>query len=159
MTISSKLNKMPSKNALIKSEVDAKAISMMIRHGGRKFLSKLKQKSIRSNNSWYRMLSVDKRRFIEAVIQTVDKIRSSLLLKILTGFVEKLFRAIGGIRGLMGNLAYEMQNFGHPLAQRISVIAAKWGNNVAAAWSNDEGFIRYLTVIDMNNLPIFRIFS
>ena len=82
-----------------------------------------------------------------------------LLLKILTGFVEKLFRAIGGIRGLMGNFAYEMQNFGHPLAQRISVIAAKWGNNVAAAWSNDEGFIRYLTVIDMNNLPIFRIFS
>ena len=145
MTISSKLNKMPSKNALIKSEVDAKAISMMIRHGGRKFLSKLKQKSIRSNNSWYRMLSLDKRRFIEAVIQTVDKIRSSLLLKILTGFVEKLLRAIGGIRGLMGNLAYE--------------IAAKWGNSLAAAWSNDEGFIRYLTVIDMNNLPIFRIFS
>ena len=159
MTISSKLDKMPSKNNLIKSEVDAKDISIMIRHGGRKFLSKLKQKSIRSNNSWYRVLSMDKRRFIDAVIQTVDKIRSSLLLKILTGFVEKLFRAIGGIRGLIGNFAFEMQNFGYPLAQRISVIAAKWGNNLAANWSNDEGFIRYLTVIDMNNLPIFRIFS
>jgi hypothetical protein len=159
MTISSKLDKMPSKNALINSEVVAKDISMMISHGGRKFLSKLKQKSIRSNNSWYRVLSLDKRRFIDAVIQTVDKIRSSLLLKILTGFVEKLFRAIGGIRGLIGNFAFEMQNFGYPLAQRISVIAAKWGNNLAATWSNDQGFIRYLTVIDMNNLPIFRIFS
>src|SRR5208283_5504857 len=154
MTISSKLNKIPSKNVLIKSEV-AKDISVMISHGGRKFLSKLKQKSIRSNNSWYRVLSVDKRRFIEAVIQTVDKIRSSLLLKILAGFVEKLFRAMGGIRGLMGNFAFEMQNFGYPLAQRVSVIAAKWGNNLAATWSNDEGFVRYLTVIDMNNLPIF----
>src|SRR5208283_3339150 len=106
MTISSKLNKIPSKNVLIKSEV-AKDISMMISHGGRKFLSKLKQKSIRSNNSWYRILSLDKRRFIDAVIQTVDKIRSSLLLKILTTFVEKLLRAIGGIRGLIGNLGYE----------------------------------------------------
>jgi hypothetical protein len=130
---------------------------MMIRHGGRKFLSKLKQKSIRSNNSWYRTLSLDKRRFIEAVIQTVDKIRSSLLLKILTEFVEKLLRAIGGLRGLIGNLAYEMQNLGHPLAQRISVIATKWGNNLAANWSNDEGFIKYLTVISMNELPIFKV--
>ncbi len=157
MTISSRLDKIHSKNNLIKSEVDAKAISMMIRHGGRKFLSKLKQKSIRSNNSWYRILSLDKRRFIDAVIQTVDKIRSSLLLKILTGFVEKLFRAIGGIRGLVGDLAFEMRNFGYPLAQRVSVIAAKWGNNLAADWSNDEGFIRYLTVIDMNNLLIFKV--
>ena len=159
MPISSKLDKMPCKNVLVKSEVAAKDISIMIRHGGGRFLSKLKQKSIRSNNSWYRVLSVDKRRFIDAVIQTVDKIRSSLLLKILAGFVEKLFRAMGGIRGLMGNFAFEMQNFGYPLAQRVSVIAAKWGNNLAATWSNDEGFIRYLTVIDMNNLPIFRIFS
>ena len=100
---------------------------------------------------------MDKRRFIDAVIQTVDKIRSSLLLKILTGFVEKLLRAIGGIRGLIGNFAFEMQNFGYPLAQRVSVIAVKWGNNLAANWSNDEGFIRYLTVIDMNNLSIFKV--
>jgi hypothetical protein len=148
------------KPLIIKSEAVAKEdISVMISHGGRKFLSKLRQKSIRSNNSWYRVLSVDKRRFIDAVILTVDKIRSSLLLKILTGFVEKLFRAIGGVRGLIGNLGFEMQNFGYPLAQRVSVIAAKWGNNLALNWSNDAGFIRYLAVIDMNNLPIFRIFS
>jgi hypothetical protein len=148
------------KPLIIKSEAVAKEdISVMISHGGRKFLSKLKQKSIRSNNSWYRVLSVDKRRFIEAVIQTVDKIRSSLLLKILAGFVEKLFSAIGGVRGLIGNLGFEMKNFGYPLAQRVSFIAVKWGNNLAVNWSNDQGFIRYLTVIDMNNLPIFRIFS
>lgn len=157
MTISSKLDKMPGKNNLIKTEVAAEDIFNMIRHGGRKFLSKLKQKSIRSNNSWYRILSMDKRRFIDAVIQTVDKIRSSLLLKILTGFVEELLRAIGGIRGLIGNFAFEMRNFGYPLAQRVSVIAVKWGNSLAANWSNDEGFIRYLTVIDMNNLPIFKV--
>jgi hypothetical protein len=157
MAISSKLDKMRSKNAFIKSEALAKDISVMISHGGRKFLSKLKQKSIRSNNSWYRVLSVDKRRFIEAVIQTVDKIRSALLLKILTGFAEKLFRAIGGIRGLIGDLGFEMQNFGYPSAQKVSIIAAKWGNNLAANWSNDRGFIRYLAVIDMNNLSIFKV--
>jgi hypothetical protein len=157
MAISFKLDKIHSKNTLLKSEIVAEDISIMISHGGRKFLSKLKQKSIRSNNSWYHVLSVDKRRFIDAVILTVDKIRSSLLLKILTGFVEKLFRAIGGVRGLMGDLGFEMQNFGYPSAQRVSVIAAKWGNNLAANWSNDAGFIRYLAVIYMNNHPIFKV--
>jgi hypothetical protein len=159
MTFSSKHAKMPrkQKNELTKPEVDTQDISSMIRHGGRKFLSRLKQKSIRSNNSWYRILSLDKRRFIDAVIQTVDKIRSSLLLKLLTALAEKLLQAIGGIRGLVGNLAYKMQNFGRPLAQRISVIATKWGNSLAAKWANDEVFIRYLTVTDMNNLPIFRV--
>jgi hypothetical protein len=146
------------KPLIIKSEAVAKEdISVMISHGGRKFLLKLRQQSIRSNNSWYRVLSVDKRRFIEAVIQTVDKIRSSLLLKILAGFVEKLFRAIGGVRGLMGDLGFGMQNFGYPLAQRVSVMAVKWGNSLAANWSNDRGFIRYLAVIDMNNLSIFKV--
>jgi hypothetical protein len=159
MTISSKLTKTPSKqkNELIKTEGNTNDISSMIRHGGSKFLSKLKQKSLRSNNCWYRILSLDKRRFIDAVIQTVDNIRSSLLLKILTEFATKLLSAIGGIRTLMGNLPYGMQNFGHPLAQRISMIATKWGNNLAAKWANDEGFIRFLTVVDMNDLPIFRV--
>ena len=125
----------------------------MLLDGGTLFLSKLKQKSLRTNNSWYRVLNLEKRRFVDAVIQTVNKIRSTLLLKILTAVVEKLLRAIGGIRGLIGNLAYGMQNIGQPLAQKISVIAKKWGNNTAAKWANDTGFIRYLTVIGMNNPP------
>jgi hypothetical protein len=132
-------------------------ITSMIRKGGRKFLLTLKQKAIRINNSWYRALTIDKRRFIDAVIQTVDKVQSSLLLKILTSFAEKLLQSIGGIRGLIGNLYYSMQSFGQPLAQRISVIAKGWGNTLASNWAHNEGFIRYLTVIDMNDLPIFKV--
>lgn len=146
----------PGKKPIQKAEGE-NTILLLIRQGGSKFLAKLRQRSIRSNNSWYRVLSLDKRRFIDAVIQTVNKIRSSLLIKILTGFVEKLLQAMGGIRGLTGTLVYQMQNFGYPLVQKISTIAANWGNKLAAAWSNDEGFIRYLSVIDMNNLPIFRV--
>ena len=132
-------------------------VKSMLLNGGTKFLSKLKQKSLRVNNSWYRVLNLEKRRFIDAVIQTIDKIRSALLLKVLINFTEKLLQAIGGIRGLIGNLAYDMQAFGQPLAQRISVVGMGWGNKKAAQWANDEGFIRFLTVTDMNNLPIFKV--
>lgn len=159
MPISSTPAKMPGKQKidLTKTVLVTKDISSMIRDGGRKFLIEVKQKSIRSNNSWYRILTLEKRLFIDAVIQTVNKIRSSLLLKILTELVKKLLVAIGGFRGLIGTLAYEMESFGHPLAQKISVIATKLGNILAAEWANDEGFIRYLTVTDMNNLPIFKV--
>ena len=155
MKISFKLKNKLSKHAndIIKTEIADNDISSMLRIGGSSFLSRLKQKAIRINNSWYRILSLEKRRFIDAVIQTVNKIRSPLLLKILTAHVEKLLRAIGGIRGLIGNLAYGMQNIGQPLAKKMSIIAQKWGNKTAAKWANDAGFIRYLTVIGMNNLP------
>jgi hypothetical protein len=145
------------KQASKAGQTETTDISRLISEGGRKFLSSLKQKSIRSNNSWYRLLAIDKRRFIDAVIQTVEKIRSSLLLKILIPLTEKLLTAIGGIRGLIGNLNYSMQTFGKPLSKRISVIAEKWGNHSAKNWANDENFIRYLTVIDMNDLPIFKV--
>ncbi len=118
---------------------------------------KLKQKSLRCNNSWYKTLSLDKRRFIDAVIQTVDKISSSLLLKLMTELAEKLITAIGGIHTLIGNIPYNMLNYGLPLAKRISEITHKWGNHSAKNWACEEGFIRYLTVVDINNLPMFRL--
>ena len=158
MTISSKPGNMLRKHCLMKLDADERSITMMIRRGGRGFLSKLKQKSIRSNNCWYRVLSMDKRLFIDAVIQTVDRVCSSLLLKVLTGFVEKLLCALGGVRGLMGDVVFGMQSFGCGLARRVGAIAVKWGNDLAAAWSDDEGFIRYLAVIDMNNHPSSEFF-
>ncbi len=123
----------------------------MIRLGGPKFLATLKQKALRSNNAWYRILSLDKRRFIDAVIETVHQIRSSLLLKILSRFAQKLLSAIGGTRGLMGNLVYEMQTFGQPLALKLSTLARKWGNKSASHWAHDAGFVQYLAIQNLNN--------
>jgi hypothetical protein len=135
---------------------DNNDVAKMILKGGRKFLIALKQKSIRSSNSWYRILSLDKRRLIDAVIQTVDKVQSVLLLKILTPLAGKLLQAIGGVPGLMGQLYFGMKTYGQPLAQKISRLAANWGNESAAAWANDVGFIRFLTVMDKNDLSMFR---
>lgn len=125
-------------------------IPSILRHGGRAFLLKLKQRSIR-NNSWFSVLSLEKRRFIDAVIQTVEKIRSSLLLKLLTAIAEKLLNAIGGVRGLIGELPYATHIFGRPLAQKISQVAAQWGNSLASKWASDEQFIRYLAIVNINN--------
>lgn len=132
-------------------------IPQMLQQNGRQFLLKLKQKSLRSHNAWFKVLSLDKRRFIDAVIQTVDRIQSSLLLKLMAELAEKLLNAIGGIPALIGSIPYGMINYGLPLAKRISALAQSWGNNLAKKWANDDGFIRYLTVLDVNNLPMFKV--
>jgi hypothetical protein len=132
-------------------------VSSMLQQGGRRFLLNLKQKSIRTNNIWFRTLSIDKRRYIDAVIQTLDKIKSPLILKILTPLARKLIQALGGTSGLLGKLAYGIQSFGQPQAQKISKIAYSWGNKKALSWANETGFMRFLVVIDMNDLPIFKV--
>lgn len=132
-------------------------ICSMLKQGGRHFLLKLKQKSIRCNNAWFRVLSLDKRRFIEAVIQTVDRIQSALLLKLIADLSEKLLNAIGGFSALIGGISYGMIIYGAPLAHRLSSIAQSWGNKAAKLWVADDTFVRYLTVIDHNNLPMFRV--
>ncbi|MCW3999799.1 MAG: hypothetical protein NWE93_06135 [Candidatus Bathyarchaeota archaeon] len=147
-------NTIDKKSSTPEIEQDTAAL---IKKGGRKFLTTLKQKALRANNSWFRVLPLDKRRFIDAVIQTVDRVHSSLLLKILTPLAEKLMKAIGGLQGLMGQLFYGMQTYGRPLAQRVSAVASGWGNKNAAKWATDVAFIRYLTVIEMNNLSIFKV--
>ncbi|MGD6932927.1 MAG: hypothetical protein ACQCN5_01825 [Candidatus Bathyarchaeia archaeon] len=149
---SNKILKNPAKN-----QTPLLDIPSMLKQGGKRFLFKLKQKALRSNNTWYRVLSLDKRRFIDAVIQTVDRIKSILLLKLMTELAEKLVNAIGGIPALIGSIPYGMITYGAPLAERISATAQAWGNKAAKTWVNDEVFIRYLTVIDQNNLPMFRV--
>jgi hypothetical protein len=145
-----------TENAIPSVTSEENNVSGMLRRGGTRFLTSLKQKSIRANNSWFRVISLDKRRFIDAVIQTVNRIQSPLLVKALTPIAERLMQAIGGMRGLVGHLAYEMQNYGVPLAKRVSQYAKDWGNRIAENWANDPGFIRFLTVIEINNLPTYR---
>jgi hypothetical protein len=158
MTLNPHLSK-TSKHAkrLTGAELFQDDVSKALQHGGRAFLMKLKQRSVRRNNSWFRVLSLENRRFIDLVIQAVENIRSPLLLGLLKPLTEKLLSSIGGARGLMGELAFKTQDFGRPLANKISMIAAQWGNRHAARWATNDGFARYLAVIEINSLPFFQI--
>jgi len=128
----------------------------------RNSLNRLKRISIR-NKSWFRMLSWEQRRFIDAIITMVKRIRSLLLLKILAPIVMKLLNAVGkgnalrGALALMDEASYRMMR---DAAQNISRIAQNWGNKLAHKWLEDVGFLKYLTVMSLpqnRNLPAFTI--
>jgi len=110
-------------------------------------LVRLKRVSVR-NRSWFTVLDWRQRRFVDAVITTVDRIRSLLLLRTLAPLVKRLLTALGGsvVKGtlvLMARGAYRMIE---GVAEKIVRIAQKWGNNSAHEWV-DEKFVRYLMIM------------
>ncbi|MEM2727707.1 MAG: hypothetical protein QXF59_01370 [Candidatus Bathyarchaeia archaeon] len=100
---------------------------------------------------WFRALSRLERGLVDLVIKIVDRPRSSRLIETLAKIIVKVRRAmLSPVRRLM-------EEVGRLLARKISIIALRWGYKGAAEWAEDEGFIKYLTITDMNNIPGFRL--
>jgi hypothetical protein len=116
----------------------------------RSSLARLMQLSKRSR-AWFGVLSWEQRRFLDAVIRTVDRVVSPFLLRVLEPLVKKLLIAIGGdVRSgalaLNGKSAYRIVM---NLAKKLVGLAEAWGNKNARQWL-DEDFLRYLVIM---NLP------
>jgi hypothetical protein len=113
-------------------------------------LIKLRRKARRSG-AWFKALGRGERALMELAIAVVkDRVRSSLLANLLASIAIKLLEAMGGLRALMGEVAYGMVEVGLPLARRLSEIARSWGNESASGWPEDRGFIQYLTIMELN---------
>jgi len=115
----------------------------------RSSLLRLKRLSIR-NKSWFTLLSRTERKFIDAIIMTVDKIRSSLVLRLLSPLVRRLLATLSrdlnnGALGLIRLGAYRMMK---DVAERIVGIAQKWGNKSAKEWL-DQRFLSYLVIMSL----------
>lgn len=87
---------------------------------------------------------------MEAVVRTLDVVRSNLLAKILLRIVEKLSLA------MESKVSRAVREVGRSLAQKASLIALSWGNESARDWQNDCRFARHLAVIAVNTPSMFR---
>lgn len=119
----------------------------------RKPLANLRQKAQRCR-AWFSSLKESQRKLVNLVIMTVEKVRSPLLASVLEPIIKRLLDAMEGtqkgVEAVRGRVAYLMRKEGRSLALKLSRIAQGWGNSSAASWSEDKGFIQYLTVM---NLP------
>ncbi|MEM2593805.1 MAG: hypothetical protein QXS36_02115 [Candidatus Bathyarchaeia archaeon] len=106
---------------------------------------------MRRRGVWFKALSSLERGLVDFVIRVVDRPRSPKLIEVLARIIVKVKRA------MMSPIRRLMEEVGRPLAKKISTIALRWGNKGAAEWAEDEGFIKYLTIVDMNNIPGFRL--
>lgn len=102
---------------------------------------------------WFKALSSLERGLVDSVIKVIDRPRSPKLIEALARIIVKVKKA------MISPLRRLMEQVGKPLARRISIVALRWGNRSAAKWAEDEGFIKYLTIMDINNISGFRLSS
>ena len=86
----------------------------------------------------------EERRLLELTMRVVEKVRSFLLVKLVSRIVDKLCES------MESKIFRLMRTEGRSLAEKLSIIAEAWGNRAAKSWATDRSFIQYLTV---NNLP------
>lgn len=98
----------------------------------------------RRRGVWFRALSGIDRVLLDLSLKVTRAIRSPVLMGALMTIVGKLQDA------LESRVGRQMRSIGVPLAEKISMIALKWGNGTAREWARDLGFIRYLTIMKMN---------
>jgi hypothetical protein len=109
----------------------------------RRQLVNLRLKAIRAG-VWFKALPTIDRVLVDLTIKVADSIRSSNLAK-------SLFAVVGKLEGLMeSNILKSLRLVGRPLAEKISAIGQKLGNNSAKEWAFDSSFAFFLGVMDAN---------
>jgi 5-carboxymethyl-2-hydroxymuconate isomerase len=111
----------------------------------RAVLVKFKARALR-RGIWYKAITRVERACLDLTIKVVNKVRSDRLKRTLSSILRKLTEAIES------QVWRLMRNVGCNLALKLSQIAQNWGNESAAKWSRDLGFIRYLTITYGNKL-------
>jgi hypothetical protein len=116
----------------------------------RSSLARLMRLSKRSR-AWFRVLRWEQRRFLDAVIRTVDHVVSPFLLRVLEPLVKRLLVAVGGDvrRGALALNGIAAHNIMVGLAKKLVGFGEAWGNKNARQWLSED-FVRYLVVM---NLP------
>jgi hypothetical protein len=108
------------------------------------FLSKMRRQALR-NGAWYKILDSAERAIINLVPKCMEKPKSKPLIDMLAKIIAKIQNAS------RSSLVDFINQVGKPMAIRISRIAQKWGNKPAQGWAEDEGFSRYLAIVNMNS--------
>jgi len=108
----------------------------------------LRRKALRKR-LWFSVLSRTERAILNLVPGCVDVVKSQELLRIIENITAKIHEA------LKSPVERLKDHIGTPLARKISAIAQRWGNRSASGWAKDERFIQYLTIVKMNDIPVF----
>ena len=112
-------------------------------------LVKLKLKAMRAG-VWFRALPRIDRVLVDLTIRVASSIRSAVLAKNILAVIRKL-------NGLLENrILRAFHGVALQLAQKLSLIAQRWGNTSAKRWASDVSFVNFLAVMHLNEPKTFK---
>jgi hypothetical protein len=78
----------------------------------------------------------------------LDRVLVDLTINVRSAFLAKcIFAVVGKLEGLLeSSVLRSMRTIGRSLAEKISLIAQKWGNASAKNWANDSSFAFFLAI-------------
>jgi hypothetical protein len=108
----------------------------------------MRQKALRKR-LLFNVLNRTERVILYLVPKCVEKVRSRKLIDILAKLIMKLSNA------LENPIVQHMNLVGKFMANKVSLIAQRWGHKKANEWAHDRTFMKYLTIVDINNIAGF----
>ena len=106
-------------------------------------LIKLKFKAMRAG-VWFKALPRIDRVLVDLTIKVTENIRSISLAK-------SILTVVGKLEGLLeSSVLKSLRSVGRQLAEKLSLIAQKWGNVSAKNWATDSSFAFFLAVMHTN---------
>ena len=113
------------------------------------YIMTVRRKALRGR-VWFRFLDAAERAILRLVPRCVDKVRSPRLIDIVAKIIAKISEA------LRSPLERFRSQVAKPFAEKISLIASKWGNRSAGKWADDLAFIQWIAVNKFNDISMFR---
>ncbi len=110
----------------------------------RSLLARVRTRAVR-RGVWFRVLSRTERACVDLAVRVVEKVKSCLLHRVLSVILGKLAEA------LESPVRRAVRVVGVEQALRLSWIARRWGNRLAAGWACDERFIFFLAVTSLDD--------
>jgi len=99
---------------------------------------------------WFRALPRIDRALVDLTIKVTSHVRSVTLAKNILAVARKL-------EGFLeSSLLRAFREVGFPRAQKLSLVAQKWGNTSAESWPSDLSFINFLAVMHINEPKTFK---
>ena len=112
-------------------------------------LLKLKLKAMRAG-VWFRALPRIDRALVDLTIKVASSVRSTTLAKNILAITRKL-------EGLLeSSFLRAFRGVAVKLAQKLSLVAQKWGNTSAKNWTADVPFMKFLAVMHINTPKTFK---
>jgi hypothetical protein len=112
-------------------------------------LIKLRLKAMRAG-VWFRALPRIDRVLVDLTIRVASSIRSATLAKNILAVTRKL-------EGLLeSRILRAFRGVALKLAQKLSLIAQKWGNTSARHWASNVSFVTFLAVMHINEPKAFK---
>jgi len=85
------------------------------------------------------------RGIVDLTIRCVEVIRSPVLVRAVSNILSKILKA------LREGFVERAEKAGRQVAEKLCVLAERWGNVSSSDWKQDKGFARFLGVITLNS--------